>query len=103
MIRTILFAAILTTGIGCAHIQPVGPMAKMFPPKDKKIDTENMDRWVFPVGTKVWKQFSLDGVKLETRLLEKREDGWFRCSVGAVSLQAIEDGMARLEALLSRA
>ena len=31
-----------------------------------------------------------------------REDGWFRLSVGGVSMQAIEDGMARLEALLGR-
>jgi len=30
----------------------------------------------------------------------QRENGWFRLSVGAVSLQAIEDGMARLERLL---
>jgi aspartate aminotransferase len=29
-----------------------------------------------------------------------REDGWFRLSVGGVSMKAIEDGMARLEALL---
>jgi aspartate aminotransferase len=30
-----------------------------------------------------------------------REDGWFRLSVGGVSMQAIEAGMARLEALLA--
>jgi aspartate aminotransferase len=30
-----------------------------------------------------------------------REDGWFRISVGGASLRAIEDGMARLQALLS--
>jgi aspartate aminotransferase len=29
-----------------------------------------------------------------------REDGWFRLSVGAVSLQAIEHGLERLEAVL---
>jgi hypothetical protein len=31
-----------------------------------------MDEWVFPEGTKVWKQFSVEGVRIETRLLEKR-------------------------------
>jgi aspartate aminotransferase len=32
-----------------------------------------------------------------------REDGWFRLSVGGVSVRAIEDGMTRLGALLERA
>ncbi len=33
----------------------------------------------------------------------QRDDGWFRLSVGGVSLDAIEQGMARLERLLERA
>jgi hypothetical protein len=41
-------------------------------PDSQQIDTSNMDEWVFPEGTKVWKQFSLAGVRIETRLLEKR-------------------------------
>lgn len=32
----------------------------------------------------------------------EREDGWFRLSVGATSVRAIEEGMARLEAFLDR-
>jgi len=44
-------------------------------PKNGLINTDNKDRWVFPVGTKLWKEFSLDedGVnrKIETRFLEK--------------------------------
>jgi aspartate aminotransferase len=32
----------------------------------------------------------------------KREDGWFRLSVGAVSVTAVEQGLKRLEALLER-
>lgn len=40
-------------------------------PEGQQIDTIDMDEWVFPKGTKVWKQFSLDGVRIETRLLEK--------------------------------
>ncbi len=35
------------------------------------IDTTNMDEWVFPVGTKFWKQFVVDNVIIETRLLHK--------------------------------
>lgn len=41
-------------------------------PSGQQIDTSNMDEWVFPEGTKVWKQFTVGGARLETRLLEKR-------------------------------
>lgn len=46
-----------------------------------RIDTSNPDRWVFPVGTKIWKEFAYEGRRVETRLLEKLNDqasidGW---------------------------
>jgi hypothetical protein len=48
-------------------------------PPGTAIDTHDMDRWVFPVGTKLWKEFSLGGHKLETRYEEKRANGtWLR-------------------------
>ncbi len=48
-------------------------------PSGTQIDTSNMDEWVFPAGTKLWKEFSLGGRRIETRLLEKRADGsWLR-------------------------
>ncbi|MGN6110673.1 MAG: hypothetical protein ACTHU0_36560 [Kofleriaceae bacterium] len=31
-----------------------------------------MDQWVFPVGTKLWKEFSRDGIRVETRMIEKK-------------------------------
>ena len=53
-------------------------------PPGTQIDTSNMDDWKFPVGTRVWKSFSLDGRLVETRLLEKRREpddgGWFQMS-----------------------
>lgn len=49
-----------------------------FLPEGTQIDTSDMDHWVFPVGTKAWKLFSLGGKKLETRLLWKTEQGWAR-------------------------
>lgn len=33
------------------------------------IDTSDMDHWKFPVGTRLWKQFTRDDVRVETRLL----------------------------------
>jgi hypothetical protein len=48
-------------------------------PPGKMIDTRDMDEWVFPIGTKLWKEFSLSGHRVETRYLEKQGDGtWFR-------------------------
>jgi len=41
-------------------------------PDGQQIDTGNMDEWLFPEGTKVWKQFSVAGTRIETRLLQKR-------------------------------
>lgn len=47
-------------------------------PPGSKIDTTEMDYWTFPTGTKVWKEFSRDEVRVETRLIEKQESGaWF--------------------------
>jgi hypothetical protein len=40
-------------------------------PPGARIDTSDMDGWRFPVGTKVWKEFVRDGVRVETRMLRK--------------------------------
>jgi hypothetical protein len=44
-------------------------------PPGTKIDTFDMDHWVFPIGTHFWKEFSLNGVLLETRLVERYGTG----------------------------
>ncbi|HXS18051.1 MAG TPA: hypothetical protein VN764_12730 [Polyangiaceae bacterium] len=44
-------------------------------PPGEHIDTSDMDYWEFPSGTKLWKEFSRDGVRVETRLLEKSKSG----------------------------
>jgi hypothetical protein len=47
-------------------------------PPSSKIDTSDMDYWTFPVGTKLWKEFTRDGVRVETRLIEKQASGsWY--------------------------
>jgi hypothetical protein len=38
-------------------------------PPGTQIDTTDLDHWSFPTGTKFWKEFALDGQRLETRLL----------------------------------
>lgn len=44
-------------------------------PPGETIDTRDPDNWVFPVGTRIYKTFLQDGVRLETRILEKDELG----------------------------
>jgi hypothetical protein len=44
-------------------------------PPGAKIDTSNMDEWIFPLGTKLWKELRLDKKLIETRLYEKGLDG----------------------------
>src|SRR5687767_12241274 len=45
-------------------------------PPGTRIDSSEMDAWQFPVGTKLWKEFTRDAVRVETRLLERRPSGW---------------------------
>lgn len=58
----------------------------IFIPPGSQIDTGGnagvgeMDGWIFPVGTKVWKQFAFGSRLVETRLLWKRSAGWFRAT-----------------------
>jgi hypothetical protein len=42
-------------------------------PPGTQIDTSNMDHWVFPVGTKFWKEFTRDGTRVETRMILKQD------------------------------
>jgi hypothetical protein len=53
----------------------------LYLPPGTTIDVTDPDHWVFPVGTRVWKEFSLDGVLLETRLIEKRAADAYRFAV----------------------
>jgi len=44
-------------------------------PKGERIDGSDADTWLFPQGTKLWKEFSQGGLRLETRLLQKTGPG----------------------------
>jgi hypothetical protein len=48
-------------------------------PAGSRIDTADMDDWRFPVGAELWKEFSVGGRRVETRLLKRiaaGDDGW---------------------------
>lgn len=49
----------------------------VFLPAGSKIDTSDMNEWVLPVGTRLYKEFKLDGKLVETRLYFKEAaDTW---------------------------
>ena len=43
-------------------------------PRGSRIDATNPDAWVFPVGTRVWKEFAF-GRRVETRLIARQANG----------------------------
>ncbi len=45
-------------------------------PDGARIDNTDPNQWVFPVGTRLWKTFFVEEVAIETRVLERREEGW---------------------------
>jgi hypothetical protein len=47
-------------------------------PKGTTIDASAPNDWVFPVGTKFFKEFAVGGHRVETRLFEKQSDRWVR-------------------------
>jgi len=47
------------------------------------IDTSDMDHWVFPIGTQFFKEFTRDGVRVETRLIERTGPGAFDYWMGS--------------------
>jgi hypothetical protein len=48
----------------------------LYLPAGTKIDITNFDEWVFPDGTKIWKEFRLGGKRIETRLYFKASGAW---------------------------
>lgn len=70
-------------------------------PAGAAIDASDPDSWVFPVGTKLWKEFAFDGRRIETRFMERLASGkWLYATyvwdeVGTKAILAPIDGVAR--------
>jgi hypothetical protein len=47
-------------------------------PAGTYVDAIRPDAWEFPPGTRLWKEFSVDGRRIETRLIERRADKSWR-------------------------
>ncbi|MEP6652291.1 MAG: hypothetical protein ABJA82_02975, partial [Myxococcales bacterium] len=46
-------------------------------PAGEAIDNTDANEWIFPIGTKVWKEFSRGGGRIETRLWQKVHAGYW--------------------------
>ncbi len=44
-------------------------------PPGRTIDASDADAWQFPVGTRLWKEFSFADRKVETRFMQRKADG----------------------------
>ena len=67
----------------------------IFLPPGTSIDSSNPNEWVFPVGTKAWKEFSSGGQRVETRLWQKVDErllgqGHLRVEPGRVGCGSVE-------------
>jgi hypothetical protein len=60
-------------------------------PPAARVDTSRIDHWLFPVGTRVWKEFRRDGRRLETRLIERTASGPNDYFMGSFVWDAAED------------
>jgi hypothetical protein len=72
----------------------------LYLPAGTSIDKSNPDAWEFPRGTRAWKEFSRDGVPVETRTIERLADGSWRYltyawnAAGTRATLAPEEGVA---------
>ncbi len=56
-----------------------GKQRWMLLPQGEKIDATDPNNWVFPIGTKFYKEFRVEGRRVETRIFMKtRADRWVR-------------------------
>jgi hypothetical protein len=71
-------------------------------PPGTAIDASRPDAWEFPIGTRLWKEFSLGGSPVETRFIERLSDGAWRYATyvwneaGTDATLAPVDGIAAL-------
>ena len=71
-------------------------------PAGSQINVADLDKWELPVGTKFWKEFSINGRKVETRFLwQTRKNHWVFASYAWNDAQtdavlASSDGLATI-------
>ena len=65
-------------------------------PEGRQVDTTNPNGWVFPDGTRVWKEFAFKGKRAETRFMYKSDGIWrfetYRWNESDTDAVAVEEG-----------
>jgi hypothetical protein len=72
----------------------------LYLPVGQQIDTSDMDSWIYPVGTKVWKEFTRGTTRVETRMLNKtgpKKSDWvmiaYQWQADQTDAKAVPDGV----------
>src|SRR6186997_368512 len=73
----------------------------LYLPPGTSIDKSDPDRWEFPRGTRVWKEFSA-GDRIETRLIERLADGSWRFASYVWNTEGTEATLAPAEGIPKR-
>src|SRR3954447_16934156 len=63
-------------------------------PPGSAIDASDPDAWIFPIGARLWKEFSFAGQRIETRYIERKPDGQWRYAAYAWSADGRETELA---------
>ena len=63
-------------------------------PPGTSIDASDPENWVFPAGTRFWKEFAFGGHPVETRMIERLADGTWRYAAYAWSADGREATLA---------
>jgi hypothetical protein len=74
------------TGLGAAAVRAFEPRFALWSdgaakrrwialPPGAQVDAAQPDAWRFPAGTRLWKEFSVDGQPVETRVITRGADG----------------------------
>ncbi|HRQ63555.1 MAG TPA: hypothetical protein PKZ76_01595 [Xanthomonadaceae bacterium] len=78
-------------------------------PPGAAIDASQPAAWEFPAGTRLWKEFSVRGRRVETRLIERLADGAWRFAAYAMykhfndeDLEAIFAFLKSIPAIINR-
>jgi len=79
-------ARLSETGLNAPGVMPFTPQYTLWSdgatkrrwialPRGRAIEARDPDAWQFPLGTRLWKEFAVDGKPIETRYIEHRADG----------------------------
>lgn len=70
-------------------------------PAGSTIDASRAAAWEFPIGTRFWKEFSVDGRRVETRFIERLGDGTWRFAAYVWNEDQTDAALAAAEGLPS--